>query len=689
VSLRVSLTGRVSISNDAVLIDEERFPGRQGRLVFAYLVSEHGRPVLREQLADALWGESPPATWEKALGGIASKLRSLLGECGIDGGKALTSAFGCYRLELPDGTWIDVLAAGDGADRAEAALAAGETDEAKAGAGDAAAIARRPLLPGEHGEWVEGKRRELADVRVRALDCLAEACLLTDHAAEAAKWADEAIALEPFRESGYRRLMRAHAAAGNRAEALRAYERCRKLLAEELGAYPSPETESIYRELLGTAPIELPSPAIPKSIGDPAEAAADRPAGRRLRPSTRVIALATLAAAAAVGIALAVLIEEEGSSPSARVSANAVGVIDPGGGEVSDQTRLADAPTGVAASTNAIWVTSPDANVVSRIDPRTNELRQTIRVGDGPEGIAVTSHGVWVANGLDGTVSRIDPQTNQVVQTIVVGNGPSGVASGENAVWVTNSADGTVSRIDPDTGRVTKTLPAAIGASGIVVAYGRVWIVSPPAGNVVVLDPRSGRILQRIAVGVDPDAVAAGAGAVWVANRADGTVSKFDTQVGAVTDTMRVGRGPSGVAAGSQDVWVANGADGTVSHIDPTSGATVGEVRLGNPTHGIALSPNGVYVAVRSTGIEHRGGTLRVLPAYGVNSIDPAVADPSAFSVLTLTNDGLVGFRRASGVRGAQLVPDLAAALPTPTDGGKTYSFQVRPGIRYANGKLV
>src|SRR5438477_12732180 len=55
------------------------------------------------------------------------------------------------------------------------------------------------------------------------------------------------IALSPFREAGYRRLMEAHVVAGNRAEALRVYEQCRQLLAEELGAYPSPETDPIYR----------------------------------------------------------------------------------------------------------------------------------------------------------------------------------------------------------------------------------------------------------------------------------------------------------------------------------------------------------------------------------------------------------------------------------------------------------
>ena len=77
--------------------------------------------------------------------------------------------------------------------------------------------------------------------------------------ARRAQWAEQTIALAPFRETGYRRLMEAHVAAGNRAEALRVYERCRRLLADELGAYPSPETESIYRELARGAPPPRPT----------------------------------------------------------------------------------------------------------------------------------------------------------------------------------------------------------------------------------------------------------------------------------------------------------------------------------------------------------------------------------------------------------------------------------------------
>src|SRR5262245_3607322 len=119
---RVSLLGRVSLETYRGAVDEARFPGRQGRLLFAYLTAEQGRAVPRDELPEALWGNAPPAMWDKALTGIVSKLRALLSDQGLDGADALTAAFGCYRFEFPDGTWVDVLAASTAADEAGAAL---------------------------------------------------------------------------------------------------------------------------------------------------------------------------------------------------------------------------------------------------------------------------------------------------------------------------------------------------------------------------------------------------------------------------------------------------------------------------------------------------------------------------------------------------------------------------------------
>src|SRR5262249_7176431 len=110
-ALRISATGPLRLEAGGVVIDEGRFPGRQARLVFAYLVWERSRPVPRDELADLLWGEAAPPTWEKALTGVLGKLRSLCAECGSDGGPAISSAFGCYQLRLPEGSWVDVEAA--------------------------------------------------------------------------------------------------------------------------------------------------------------------------------------------------------------------------------------------------------------------------------------------------------------------------------------------------------------------------------------------------------------------------------------------------------------------------------------------------------------------------------------------------------------------------------------------------
>jgi DNA-binding SARP family transcriptional activator/ABC-type branched-subunit amino acid transport system substrate-binding protein len=296
--VKVSLTERVRIESGGAVVDEQRFPGRQGRLVFAYLAANR-RPIPRDELAAALWGDQPPATWEKALSLLVSKLRALLDECGADGGEVLTSAFGCYQMNLPAGTWIDVIAADEAATAAERSLADGELDQARADASVAESLARRTFLPGEDARWVEDKRAELRETLVRALDCLADAHRLAGDPRAAVRAAEELVALEPYWERGYRLLMQAQSAAGNDAEALRVHDRCRRLLDEELGTYPSPETEAIYRELL-----EMPG-AAQRAGATMVRTPAPPPSHKPRRAQTRSLALVAggLVLAAVVAVA--------------------------------------------------------------------------------------------------------------------------------------------------------------------------------------------------------------------------------------------------------------------------------------------------------------------------------------------------------------------------------------------------
>jgi DNA-binding SARP family transcriptional activator len=135
-------------------------------------------------------------------------------------------------------------------DQAEGAIRAREPQRAYGWAGVASAIARRPFLPGEAGLWLDEQRARLRQMLVRALECFTEIFTWNHELTLATQAAEEILALEPFRESAYQRLMQVHAAMGNRADALRTYQRCRTLLAEELGVDPSPQTEAVYLQIL-------------------------------------------------------------------------------------------------------------------------------------------------------------------------------------------------------------------------------------------------------------------------------------------------------------------------------------------------------------------------------------------------------------------------------------------------------
>ncbi|HEX6231314.1 MAG TPA: bacterial transcriptional activator domain-containing protein [Actinomycetota bacterium] len=251
--LRIHLAGSMCLLRGEVLVPESRLPGRQGRLAFAMLAAERERPLSTEELADELWNGDPPRAWEVALRAIASKLRGVLGEVGLEGRGALAHAFGSYQLQLPPDTWVDLEAAADAVHRAESALRAGGRSDAMGWSLVANAIARRGFLSGEAGPWASRRRRELQDVRVRALECRARVQLDEGSPAAAIPDLELVLDLEPFRETAHRLLMRAHVEAGNPAEALRAFERCRTRLADELGVDPSPETLALHLDILRSA----------------------------------------------------------------------------------------------------------------------------------------------------------------------------------------------------------------------------------------------------------------------------------------------------------------------------------------------------------------------------------------------------------------------------------------------------
>lgn len=224
---------------------EQLMPGRIGRLLFVYLVLNRTRDTSADDLVQVVWPEGQPPGAEATLRTVVSKLRRALGAEMLGRG-------GAYRLSLPRDTQVDLEAAVDAIHRAETAVAGGDWKRAWGPSQVALFIARRGFLSDEEAAWVDLQRQELAEIELRALECYAAACLGVGgvELPAAERSARRLVEREPYRESGHRILMRALAAGGNVADALRAYDRLASLLRDELGVDPGPQTKEVHRELL-------------------------------------------------------------------------------------------------------------------------------------------------------------------------------------------------------------------------------------------------------------------------------------------------------------------------------------------------------------------------------------------------------------------------------------------------------
>jgi len=228
---------------------EDRMPGRQGRLLFAYLAARPHRSATRDELSEALWPRGLPSAPNMALSALVSKLRRVLGEQALQGRNEI-------HLDLGTDAFVDVQAARHAVHAAESLTIAGRWWDAYPGAITAGAIARREFMRGEEAPWIDQVRREMADVCVRAIECNVKICLAVagPELPTAERLAREVTERAPFRDSGYCLLMRALAQSGNIAEAIRVYDSLRARLRDELGTAPSAQAQELHRRLLRGAP---------------------------------------------------------------------------------------------------------------------------------------------------------------------------------------------------------------------------------------------------------------------------------------------------------------------------------------------------------------------------------------------------------------------------------------------------
>jgi YVTN family beta-propeller protein len=662
--VKFRLLGRVEARSDG---RELALGGPKQRALLAMLLLDANRTVSRDRLIDGLWGEHPPPTAAHTLDNYVSRLRKALG-----GERLSRNPPGYALLVEPDELDPDLF---------ERLFRDGREAQSRGNANEAAATLRSALdlwrgaaLAGVLYEpFAATESRRLEERRLMALEQRVDADLAVGRDEELVPELEALVRDHPFRERLLYQLMLALYRSGRQAEALGALQAAKRRFAEELGLEPGPQLRDLERLILEQ---------------DPQLSASSRPKGvqsSRLRRLAVVVAGGAIVASVVAGI----LFARRDTTPSniAGGASNELAEVDTHSSRPIAGLSLQGVPGAMAAAGGSLWVADPDSALVSRISLASNSVVDRIPVAGQPAEIAVAGGSVWVANTVGGALIRIDPGTGSVTQTVALGGSLAAIAPGMRTIWVAEVGDQTLIRIDPETGIATQTVSLPTRPSALAVGFGGIWIASHDAGTVTEIDPGNGESLATVHVGEGPAAIAIGGGSVWVANNLDGTVSRIDPDTPRIVSTIPVGSGPVALAFAEGSLWVANKWSNSVSRIDANRAAVVRTVQTGGQPTSLAVAGDRVWIGMRPSGDLHRGGTLTLLGFRP--SIDPAFNQenypPPQFT--TLAADTLVTFEHTAGPDGLNLVPDLALGLPAPTDGGTTYVFRLRPGIRYSDGR--
>jgi WD40 repeat protein/DNA-binding SARP family transcriptional activator len=250
--VRIALLGPLVIDGGAGKL------GPRDRVVLAALAVRPGEIRTADGLADALWGERPPASWKKVVQGCVARLRKAVGPGTIE-----TLPQG-YRLAVSSDD-LDTLLFEHLVGRGRELLTVGEAERASYVLGQALDLWRGEAFADLNG-WEPGRAEagRLDQLRLDSEELRLDASLQAGHHLEVLAQAQEHVAAAPLRERRWGLLALAQYQAGRQAEALRTLHRVRAILANELGIDPSPDLVALEQAILQQDPSLLVEPAIPE-----------------------------------------------------------------------------------------------------------------------------------------------------------------------------------------------------------------------------------------------------------------------------------------------------------------------------------------------------------------------------------------------------------------------------------------
>lgn len=223
---------------------------RRARELLSYLVLHRSRPQQRETLAGLLWEDTPPELARKYLRQSLWQVQTALSlEAGEAAGRVLEVDPEWIQLNDCDHLKIDVARFEAAACRCRGVAGAQLDDAARQLLEEAVGLYRGELLEGWYQEWCLFERERLQNDLLDALEKLVCCYEARRDSERGLAHARRMLAIDPAREQVHRHVMRLHLLAGNRTDALRAFQRCEKVLMQEFGVKPSHTTTSLHESM--------------------------------------------------------------------------------------------------------------------------------------------------------------------------------------------------------------------------------------------------------------------------------------------------------------------------------------------------------------------------------------------------------------------------------------------------------
>jgi DNA-binding SARP family transcriptional activator len=267
------------------------------RALLAFLALQPRRLVTNDALIDGLWGDDPPDGTVKALRFHVSRLRMILRQA--DGADALLTRPHGYLLAVAEDA-VDVACFESAVAGARSARSEGASPDAVSSAlRDALGLWVGPALADVNGEpFVVGERRRLEELRLTTTEDYFAAELAAGRHAETVGDLERIIDRHPMRERFWALLITALYESGRQGDALAAYQRLRRILAEELGIDPSPPLQQLERSVLFQQPVVVLPATSAEAVSPterPTDAAADEPPSLAEATGRRPAGLAMIA----------------------------------------------------------------------------------------------------------------------------------------------------------------------------------------------------------------------------------------------------------------------------------------------------------------------------------------------------------------------------------------------------------